>query len=162
MLRQRDEAVGAPVAVTAVMSNRRELQAYEYVNRPYDVVREALLADPAALLGKDVDLRAIAGPFSIGAKVAIDIVGIDGRTDFTPTTRLTIEWKAAQRPGLFPTMRGILSLYPLTPTETQLDFMGTYDPPLGVLGDAVDAVAMHGIAKQSVDGFVRDLAAALR
>jgi hypothetical protein len=59
-------------------------------------------------------------------------------------------------------MRATLTVYPLTPTETQLDLAGTYDPPLGVLGEAVDAIAMHRIAEQSVTGFVRDVAAFLR
>lgn len=144
------------------MSNRRELHAYDYVNRPYEAVRDALLADPGAVLQQGAELHAAAGPLDVGARVTIEVVGIETEATFKPTTKVTLAWKAERHPGLFPTMRGVLSIYALTPTETQLDFAGTYDPPLGVIGDAVDTVAMQGLAKSSIDGFVRDLAAALR
>jgi hypothetical protein len=49
-----------------------------------------------------------------------------------------------------------------TATETQLDFSGIYEPPFGVLGKAVDAVAGYRIAEVSVHRFVSDVAAYLR
>ena len=59
-------------------------------------------------------------------------------------------------------MRGRLSVYPLSRSETQLEFEGVYDPPLGLLGDAIDAMAGHRIAEASVLQFLRDVAALLR
>ena len=59
-------------------------------------------------------------------------------------------------------LRASLTIYPLAAGETQLALEGTYDPPLGWIGDAIDAIAMHRVAEESVAGFVRDVAAYLR
>jgi hypothetical protein len=59
-------------------------------------------------------------------------------------------------------MKAELSVYPLTATETQLDFSGLYEPPLGVLGKAVNAVVGHRIAEVSVHRFVSEVAEYLR
>jgi hypothetical protein len=77
-------------------------------------------------------------------------------------TRIPIHWQAAQRPGLFPVMDAELAIYPLTATETQLDFRGKYEPPLSVLGDAVNAIVGHRLAEASVHRFVAEVAQYLR
>jgi hypothetical protein len=59
-------------------------------------------------------------------------------------------------------MKADLSIYPLTATETQLDFKGLYEPPLGLLGKAVNAMVGHRIAEVSVHRFVSDVAQYLR
>lgn len=59
-------------------------------------------------------------------------------------------------------MRAELSIYPLTATETQLDLSGLYEPPLGILGSAIDAMVGDRIAEASVHHFVSDVAAYLR
>jgi hypothetical protein len=56
-----------------------------------------------------------------------------GDTTSTPTTQL-LEWEAATMPRLFPFMKGELSVYALTSTETQLDFSGICEPPFGAVG----------------------------
>ena len=75
-----------------------------------------------------------------------------------PVTYLHLEWQAAKLPRLFPFMRADLSIYPLTSTETQLDFSGVYEPPLGAAGKALDAIAGYRIAESSVHRFVADVA----
>ena len=65
-------------------------------------------------------------------------------------------------PGLFPLMKAELSIYPLTASETQLDFSGVYEPPLGAVGKALNAVAGYRIAEVSVHRFVNDVARFLR
>ena len=154
------------------MTSRHELHAYDYVNHPYEAVRGALLADPlgtfqratSAAASKSAELHAKLGAIEVGAEVAIKVVAIeDARSpNDGAATNLVIEWSAVRRPELFPTMRATLSVYALTPTETQLDFTGTYDPPLGILGDAVDALAMRQVAKESVAGFIQEVARFLR
>ena len=153
--------------------NRHELHAYDYVNHPYETVRDALLANPLSVFRhatatteqrNEAGLHAKAGPLEVGAEVDIDVLGI--KADRAPNgrvaTQLSIAWKAKRRPALFPTMRATISVYALTPTETQLELDGVYDPPLGVLGSAIDAVAMHRIAEESVTGFIQDVATFLR
>ena len=53
-------------------------------------------------------------------------------------------------------------VYPLTATETQLDFLGFYEPPLGALGKAMNAIGGHRIADVTVHRFVSDVAGFLR
>jgi hypothetical protein len=147
-----------------------ELVAYDYINHNYETSRSALLADPTGLFqratssGASTELHARFGAIELGAQISIEIVGVaERRGDFErPTTTLTIRWHAEREPGLFPVMQAELSMYPLTPTETQLELSGTYKPPLGVVGDVVDAVGFHRFAKASVQRFVRDVAQCMR
>jgi hypothetical protein len=59
-------------------------------------------------------------------------------------------------------MKAELSIYPLTGTETQLDFLGLYEPPFGALGKAMNAIVGHRIAEVSVHRFISDVAGYLR
>ncbi len=115
---------------------------------------------------------------SIAAELHVDVGGIGVKTDIkisvksveeqvrgavaNPATRLLPEWEAAAMPRLFPLMRAELSVYPLTATETQLDFSGLYEPPFGAVGKAMNAIAGHRIAEVSVHRFIGDLAECLR
>ena len=65
-------------------------------------------------------------------------------------------------PRLFPLMKADLFIYPITATETQLDFKGLYEPPLGILGKAINALVGHRIAEACVHRFVSDTAEYLR
>lgn len=64
-------------------------------------------------------------------------------------------------PGLFPLLTALLTALPLTPTETQLGFVGEYEPPLGAFGGAIDAALGNRTAEASVHQFVSDIAAYL-
>jgi hypothetical protein len=155
----------------------REIRSYDYVNHPYAAVRAALVKDPAGVLraatnaaasrAQDVAaaLHVNIGPLAIGAEIAVTVGEISERTYDAPISRIThipIEWSAAQRAALFPIMDAELLVYPLTATETQLDFLGRYEPPLGIVGGALDAMAGHRIAEASVHRLVADIANYLR
>ena len=83
-------------------------------------------------------------------------------TSASPKTVLEVKWEAVESPELFPLMNAELSVYPLTRTETQLDFAGRYEPPAGAFGGAIDSVVGHRIAEVSVHRFVEDVARYLR
>lgn len=159
------------------MSSRHELHAYIYINHPYEAVRDLLLASPLTVLRDAttaVALRngALGGelhpktrPLDISAEVEIKVLAVAKAARSSnghPATQLEIEWKAGRRPVLFPTMRATLSVHALTPGETQLDLAGIYEPPPGALGEALDAVTLHRMARESVSGFVQDVAMFLR
>lgn len=57
---------------------------------------------------------------------------------------------------------GCTSMYPLTSTETQLDFSGIYAPPFGTVGKTLTAIVGYRIAEGSVHSFVSDVADYLR
>jgi hypothetical protein len=159
------------------MSKRRQVRSYEYVNHPYEKVRAALAEDPRKVF-RAATRAAVSRADDLAAKLEVRIAGVDvGREieisvgvpheakaiALRPTrTVIPVEWKAAEQPGMFPLMKGQLEIYPLTATETQLDFSGEYDPPLGKLGDAVDAMLGHRVAEASVERFVDDVGAYLR
>jgi hypothetical protein len=159
------------------MGRRQEIRCFDYVNHPYDRVKDVMSRDALAVFQAATRaassrahavasaLRVDVGPIGIGTDIAISVNELEERrADVTsrPVTRLALEWKATRAPGLFPFMKAELSIYPLTGTETQLDFLGRYDPPLGALGGAVDALVGHRIADASVHRFVGDVASYLR
>ena len=159
------------------MSKGREIRCYDYVNHPYEQVREALSRDALAVFQSATkaaasraqsvasELRVDLGGIALEADIKISLKNIDekGRDAMSgPVTRLQLEWEAARMPRLFPFMKADLAIYPLTSTETQLDFSGVYEPPLGPLGKAVNAIAGHRIAEVSVHRFINDVAGYLR
>jgi hypothetical protein len=159
------------------MSKGREIRCYDYVNHPYQRVRDALTTNApsvfqsatkaAASRAQSVasELRVELGAIAVQTDIKIAIKSIDEKTSAMPSTavtRMQLEWEAATMPRLFPLMKAELSIYPLTGSETQLDFLGLYEPPLGALGKAVDAIVGHRIAEVSVHHFVSDVAAHLR
>ncbi len=104
----------------------------------------------------------IAG-LEVAKEIAIRVIDIEeDASASSPKTVLQIEWEAAESPELFPLMNAELSIYPLTRTETQLDFAGLYKPPAGALGGAVDSIVGHRIAEVSVHRFVEDVATYLK
>ena len=155
----------------------RTIRCYHYVNHPYEQVSAALTDNAltifqsatkgAAARARSVatELRVSIGTIEIGTDVTISIDSIDTTTrqgSLAPVTCLELQWEAAKRPHLFPCMKAEFSIYPLTGSETQLDFSGEYVPPLGTLGSLLDTFIGHKVAEASVHEFVADVAAYLR
>ena len=155
------------------MSERRELHCYQYVNVPYDKVRDALKTDATGIFQRATasatsrahelvsTLRVGVGAIEIGADVKIEVRGAEEKVSALGdhTTELDIAWTAANAKGLFPSMEATLSIYPLSGKETQIDLYGRYKPPMGVVGNAIDALVGHRLAEASVLRFVQDVAA---
>jgi len=154
------------------MSEPRKLRCYQYVNRPYEQVRALLRHQPLELLKRaTTSAAARAGALAANLHVAIGgiEVGVDVRphlqriredssvAGLSPVTVLEIGWEASRAPGLFPSMHLELSAWPLSSTETQLEIAGEYRPPLGLLGNAMDAAIGHRIAEASVHSFLDDV-----
>jgi hypothetical protein len=154
-----------------------EIHCYDYVNHPYVTVRDALCKDAPAMFQCATkaaasragtvasELHAGIGGIGLEAEIRISVNRIEEKISeamSVPVTRLEVEWEAATMPRLFPLMKAEISIYPLTGTETQLDFHGFYEPPLGALGKALNAIVGHRIAEASVHRFVGDVARHLR
>lgn len=168
---------GIVVRLDGTMRSGPEIRSYDYVNRPYERVRDALMQN-ALTVFQAATKAAASRAQSIAAELHVDFGGFGVKTDInisvknieemvvdttsTPTTRLLLEWEAATMPKLFPLMKGELSVYPLTSTETQLDFSGTYKPPFGAVGKTMNAMIGYRIAEVSVHRFVSDVAGYLR
>jgi hypothetical protein len=172
-----DRILAIRLDATRLMSRGREIRCYDYVNHPYELVRDAL-RQGALTVFQSATKAAASRAQSIAAELHVDFGGIGMKTDIkisvkdveqkavdavsTPATRLLLEWEAATMPRLFPLMKGELSIYPLTSTETQLDFSGVYEPPFGAVGKTMNAIIGHRIAEVSVHRFVSDVAGYLR
>ncbi len=158
------------------MSKGRAIRCYDYVNHPYRQVRDALTAN-ALTVFQSATKAAATRARTIASELRLDVGGIAVEADIKiviknieetqgamaePVARIELEWEAAALPQLFPIMKAELSVYPLTATETQLEFSGVYEPPLGALGKAVNAIVGYRIAEVSVHRFVADVAAYLR
>ena len=155
----------------------RKIRCYDYVNHPYERVCDALKQN-ALVVFESATKTAASRAQSVAAELRVDFAGIGIKTDIKidvksvdekaassssmPTTKLTLEWEAAKMPRLFPLMNGELFVYPLTATETQLDFSGVYKPPFGSIGKTMNAIVGHRIAEASVHRFVGDVAGYLR
>jgi hypothetical protein len=159
------------------MGEGARIRCFDYVNHPYERVRDALTAGArevfrsatrAAASRADslaAELRVQVAGFDMGKEIAISVDTVEElapEVTAPPLLRLELEWEAASAPRLFPFMRAELLAYPLTDTETQLELCGRYEPPLGPLGGALNAVALHRIAEASVHRFLNDVAGHLR
>jgi hypothetical protein len=159
------------------MSKGREIHCYDYINHPYEQVRAALSKDAPAVFQSATkaataraqsiasELRIDFGGIGIGADIRVSVKNIESKDREArsgPATRLQLEWGATKLPRLFPLMNADLALYPITATETQLDFKGLYEPPFGPLGKAVNALVGHRIAEASIHRFVSEVAEYLR
>ena len=157
------------------MTKGRLIRTFDYVNHPYDRVRDALRSNAVEIFQSATQaaasrahnvaggLHVNIGGIKIGAEIDLTVHGMveeEGRAG--PVLRIDIEWAAAKAPRLFPLMNGRLDVYALSSSESQLDFSGQYEPPLGLLGTAVDALVGHRIAEASVHRFVMDVAQYLR
>jgi hypothetical protein len=157
------------------MSEPRELRCYEYVNVPYERVRDVLERDAGGLFQRATTtaaaraqalvatLRVDIGALEIGADIQIAVRSVGEKLSPLGDRRTEVElaWTAARGAGLFPAMDATLTAYPLSAGETQLDLHGRYRPPLGVVGSALDALAGHRVAEAAVLRFLQDIARAM-
>jgi hypothetical protein len=154
------------------MSEPRELRCYDYVNVPYERVRDAFERDAGGIFQRATmtaasraaelmaTLRVGVGALEIGTGIKIDVCNVAEKLSALGDrkTEVTLAWTAARGAGLFPSMEATLSAYALSAGETQLDLHGRYRPPLGVVGNAIDALAGHRLAEASVLRLVQDVA----
>lgn len=173
---ERSSQALIPGEARMLKKDKSEIRCYDYVNHPYQRVRDRLSRDALSVFQAATksavsrahtvatELHVDLGGLGIKADVNVSVRNIEERIDAipSPVTRLLLEWEAATMPGLFPFMKAELSIYPLTASETQLDFFGHYEPPFGAVGRAMNAIAGYRIAEVSVHRFIREVAEHLR
>jgi hypothetical protein len=157
------------------MSEPRELHCYQYVNVDYAAVRNALHRDALGIFQRATataisraselfsTLHVSLGALEIGVDVRIAVRAVNDKVTALGDhkTELELSWTATNGAALFPSMEATLSVYALSSQETQLDLHGRYRPPLGVVGNALDALVGHRIAEASVLRFVQGVATRL-
>jgi len=151
-----------------------ELHCYEYVSRPFSEVRDALIIDAVGIFSRATTTASeraqalvsklkfeVAG-FDVGRNIVVRVTKVHKEAapgaDRSDAIRLELEWSAESARSLFPSMHASLLAYPFSPTETQLDLLGRYEPPAGILGSAADRLLGHRIAAASVHRFLEEVA----
>jgi hypothetical protein len=159
------------------MNEPRQVRFYGYLDRPYGRVRELLHRSPTELLRRATtsaaarartvaaSLRVETGGVEIAVEVHLNVSAArddDAIAGLPPTTSVEIAWEAAHGRGLFPLMNAHLSAWPVSAAETEIEIDGVYRPPLGALGNAIDAIVGHRIAEATVHRLFEDLTEQLR
>lgn len=159
------------------MTDGYQIRFYEYVDRPYERVRNLMRSRAEEVLqratstagerarGLVTRLRLDAAGFELGVDVVVQVTkrpDEEAQAGLPPITHLGLSWKAASREGLFPSMSAELSLSPMTFAETRVELDGVYRPPLAVVGRVFDAAVGHRIAEAVVHRLVRDLVEQIR
>ncbi len=157
------------------MTTATSIRCFEVVKHPYKKVCSTLSQHSNRVFHiatRSAETRAEDVAADLHIKIAgIDVnkeilVNVKSYTEFENRQKkqmtVSLEWKAAQAPQLFPTMVAQLHVSPIDGDQTQLDFQGEYKPPWGVLGKAIDVLVGHRIAEASVHHFVHEIAEYLR
>jgi hypothetical protein len=155
----------------------KDLHCYEYVNRPFEHVRDALTRDAGGIFERATraasgradalvaNLKVSIAGLEVGKNVVIEVLGIEPAEPPGHVSkeglRVELAWRAETNAALFPSMRASLLVYALSPSETQLDLHGSYEPPGGILGGAADRAFGHRIAQATVHRFLDDVATQL-
>jgi hypothetical protein len=152
---------------------KRELCEFRWLHIPYQAAAELLrergleLIGPAAEAGAHHASALLALDAEIAGRhverqVELELGKPDEATGAFPILRLPIKWHAQEHSGLFPVMDGQLEAYPIDGERTQVSFQGSYQPPFGLVGEALDAMLLHRVAEESVQRFLRAVAQRLR
>lgn len=156
----------------------KELHCYQYVNRPFETVRVALIADTLGLFERGTksatgraraiarNLKVSVAGVEVGKSIAVKVKRVDLHLEAPghiaeDALGFELEWQAETSASLFPSMKAKLVAYALGPNETQLDLVGHYEPPGGVIGSAADWLIGHRVAEASVKRFLDDIAGQL-
>jgi hypothetical protein len=77
------------------------------------------------------------------------------------TTVVPLTWRATGSQGIFPVLSADLEVAALSPQITHLTLRGSYEPPLGAVGQRLDRLLMHRVAEATIRSFMRRLAESL-
>ena len=106
---------------------------------------DRLLVDVGlAVRGHDISRRAM---LEVGEPMTTDRVAL-----------LPLRLRVEDHQRLFPSLEGSLDAAWLGPGRTHLALTATYDPPLGVVGRAVDRALLHRVAEAVAQRFLEAIA----
>lgn len=140
---------------------------FMYIDRPFLEARRLVLniidglpeaAGIAYREGEQMQMRAGVAPGLLSKAVR---VRVGDPVDVGAETAIPVSWKATGPTRLFPVMEGELVIAGIGSAETQLIFRGSYHPPFGGLGKAIDKILLHRIAEATAKYFVDRIGAAV-
>lgn len=145
---------------------RRHVYYYTHVEQSFEAARDLLSTDPAVWLPEPalthgdrwlVDLCAD-GPLPAALATQRAAVEVGEPIETSAALLRSVTWRAMSGTEAIPVLTADLELNPLSSTVSQLSLIGSYRPPLTVVGDAGDRLIGHRIAEACVRRFVHDVA----
>jgi len=76
-------------------------------------------------------------------------------------TVVPLTWRATGSQGIFPVLIADLEVAALSPQITHLSLRGSYDPPLGAVGQRLDRLLLHRVAEATIRSFMRRIVESL-
>jgi hypothetical protein len=131
----------------------------------FAVARDRLagLAESGALIGASYDAYDHEGAhLRVGVAGLSKLVRVQVRelAQTDTSAGLAIRWEATGPGGrLFPVLDADVRLAPAGEGATLLAIAGSYRPPLGSLGDALDRAILHRVATATINSFLAQVAA---
>jgi len=137
------------------------------IDQPFDAIATAITHDPASAFANTVwvdqrvamvPLDVAVGPLDVERYVVLEVG--DPYARGTHELVVPLRWRAAHHAGRYPTAEAVLEVLALSnhPPRTQISIVGTYEVPLGWLGQAADRVAGERIVATSVGQLVDEVA----
>jgi len=130
---------------------------------PADQVERALLDSPAGWLsaiagaaqerGDGLLVEVGVGPMEAGLRRRVSI-RLGEPVRFPSMTSVPLTWEPIGLEGVLPRLDANIELGPLGEDRTQLAISARYQPPLGVVGRAVDRVLLHRMAEATLKDFL--------
>lgn len=137
---------------------------------PYETARSRLAADPLAVTTgalarahrHDEQLSGRIGPRKWPPLFAKEVtVRASTPRHHGEGTVVSLRWEAAGAKGLFPDFDADLEICPEGELTTRVVLRGSYRPPMGGVGQAMDDLVLHKLAQATVEHVVEAIAAAL-
>lgn len=144
-----------------------DLHIQQTLDRPYDLVLKAILAERGSWLPGLVrdaadrlvtDLSVSLGGVRLARSIAVEV---SPPTIYPGRCEICVAWKAAKDAALFPELGGVFQVMAAGPSSTRLSFEASYEPPARALGQVTDRALMYRVAESSVRDFVGRTARAL-
>lgn len=108
--------------------------------------------------GEEIHARVGPGPGGYAKEVRLEIGAAEIRRSGVV---YPISWTAVGAKGLFPRLTADLVLSHVGRERTKLSLQGTYEPPLGPIGRAIDSTLLNNVAESTVQDWVDRVAAAV-
>lgn len=131
----------------------------------FAVAREGLarLAESGALIGASQDAYSHEGAhLRVGVAGLSKLVRVQVRelAQTDTSAGLAIRWEATGSGGrLFPVLDADIRVAPVGERVALLTIAGSYRPPLGSLGEALDRAILHRVATATISSFLAQVAA---
>ena len=106
--------------------------------------------------GHVVVMRAAGMLATTGVPAVVDVGAMQG--DLSALAVRSVAWRSLNADRIFPRLVGDLELTPTSASTARLTLVGSYSPPVSVVGGAADRLFGHHVAEAVIRSFLEDVA----